>query len=1069
MEKRPTVHFSNRLEELAHSLGERLFAQGADPFASRIVLLPNHSLKLYLSSFFASHPRWSVCAGITFQTLIEGALSFCQKEKMLSSLALSFAMQQELTLLEKGKWEELDTYLKSSSESLIESKNIWLSLQLSRLFYEYGTFEGKALQKWEGKKGWKQWLWQKAHAYTSFFAEEMPKLPSTFSGQVHLFGFSHIPSHFYEFFCSIGAQIYFLSPSAFFWEDFCSDKERIFLEKKMEGKKVRLQVQEQITFFLKENHPLLANWGKVGRSLVKQLGDTESYLEELYKDPREESSSLLALLQAELLYLEGEKKEISLQDTSILCLSATSKLREVEVLLETLQEYMVSDPDLQPKDILVLCCDLDGYFPYIQMVFGSCNCPIAYSIHGLSLSLAEENAQAMQFFFSLAESRFDRAQILQFFSYPSVMKKFGWTTLEVKEWEDWIEKARVLWGWDPDHKRLCLDQVWPEKAFAGEVTEQGTWEEGLFRLIQGLAMDLDSLSLSPEEIPSSWPLVEVEWTQTELLGKFIQVLFSLKEDLRPVYQKELKTLTEWVFCVQKWIDSYFEKSRAEEALLRDLESFQLEVGEKISIPCSFTSFKRVIEAHFGKKKESFHSSHINSVKFLSMEEGASFPAKVLCALGCDEGSFPRSPPPSCLQDLKQLREMPSVPEQDRYLFLEMLLHARIALICSYQRTSKQDQKEQGPSLLIQDLMNHIDKNFFFSDSSLKPSQVLTRHHPSMNFDQKYFQKEGYKSFSPISFLSAQSYYQENKKIRAPFTCKSSKKLALEMIEIRKLESFIKNPIRFYCQERLGIFFDYVLSEEEEFFLSFPDRAQRKKEALQTGILSAISFAKAKGHLPSGPLGALATCDLKEHLDRWHEHLQSLEILPEEIFCLELSSDAKSIHKRDGKVILPPLCLERVGEPDLLITGKIDFVCNKGLIWTKRADKESLFSLYPSFLILSAIAPLIGIEPKCFLLESGRTLFFPEHDPLKYLHSYIQLYQKGWEEPCWVVQEGAWNFLSKTKEDLQQKKHNSFSSFYDPYEEWLQKREIPLDSHALCGLWKEDWDKTFNLLLQGSWE
>ena len=61
-------------------------------------------------------------------------------------------------------------------------------------------------------------------------------------------------------------------------------------------------------------------------------------------------------------------------------------------------------------------------------------------------------------------------------------------------------------------------------------------------------MDLDSLSLSPEEIPSSWPLVEVEWTQTELLGKFIQVLFSLKEDLRPVYQKELKTLTEWFLC-----------------------------------------------------------------------------------------------------------------------------------------------------------------------------------------------------------------------------------------------------------------------------------------------------------------------------------------------------------------------------------------------------------------------------------------------------------------------------------------------------------------------------------------
>jgi exonuclease V gamma subunit len=339
----------------------------------------------------------------------------------------------------------------------------------------------------------------------------------------------------------------------------------------------------------------------------------------------------------------------------------------------------------------------------------------------------------------------------------------------------------------------------------------------------------------------------------------------------------------------------------------------------------------------------------------------------------------------------------------------------------------------------------------------------------MNFDQKYFQKNGYKSYSPLSFLSAQSYYQENKTTLLPFTCKNSKKLSLQKIEIRRLEAFIKNPIRFYCQERLGIYFDHVLSEEEEFFISFPDRAQRKKEALQTGIPSAISYAKAKGQLPSGPLGTLATCDLKEHLDRWNEHLQVLGVTQEEIFCLELSQDAKDIHREAGKVILPPLVLEREGESDLLIVGKIDFVCRKGLIWTKRADKESLFFLFPSFLICSAVASCIGIEPKCILLESGKTLSFPEFDPLKCLRAYVNLYQRGWEEPCWVVQEGAWNFLVKTKKDLEQKKQSSFFSFYDPYEEWMQKREGPLEISTLCHLWKEDWDRTFQLLLQGAME
>ncbi len=72
-------------------------------------------------------------------------------------------------------------------------------------------------------------------------------------------------------------------------------------------------------------------------------------------------------------------------------------------------------------------------------------------------------------------------------------------------------------------------------------------------------------------------------------------------------------------------------------------------------------------------------------------------------------------------------------------------------------------------------------------------------------------------------------------------------------------------------------------------------------------------------------------------------------------------------------------------------------------------------------------------------------------------------------PCRVVQEGAWNFLSKAKEMQQQKNQSSFFSFYDPYEEWLQKREGSIDVSLLYSLWKEDWDRTFDLLLQGSLE
>ncbi len=420
MSKRPTVHFSNRLEELASQLGNELFKEGADPFAKRLVLLPNHSLKLYLTSFFASHPKWNVCAGITFKTLLNGALHFFSEEdlqKFPSPLALSFMVEQELTQsLEEESFSEIKHYLDPPKDQ----KRIWLAEELSCLFYDYATASGKNLSLWKEKKGWKQAIWQRVFSRCKALCEELKKEKETDSEEVHLFGFSHVPSSFYQFFCNLGMHLYFLSPSTCFWEDLCSDQERIFLEKKMEGKKMRLQVREQMTFFLKEAHPLLANWGKVGRSLLRQLGDTESYLEEEYEDPLMQNPCALTSIQSGLFELEETKRELLLGDTSLLCLSATSKLREVEALFETLQEFMLSDQSLEPKDILVLSPDLESYFPYVQMVFGAESSTIGYSVHGLSLALAEENSRALMFFFSLAESRFDRAQVIKFFSFPSV-------------------------------------------------------------------------------------------------------------------------------------------------------------------------------------------------------------------------------------------------------------------------------------------------------------------------------------------------------------------------------------------------------------------------------------------------------------------------------------------------------------------------------------------------------------------------------------------------------------------------------------------------------------------------
>lgn len=1072
MKQRPTVHFSNCLEELAEALGRELFKKGNDPFKEKLVLLPSHSLKLYLSSFFASHPKWSICAGITFKTLLDGALHLLPKDREFifpSSLTLSFAIQKELDWIEQHEidqpiFAELKEYLGSIEES--EQKRIWISEELSRLFYEYSTFEGSSLQKWIKKGGWKQILWDRIFNKSfswSVFSKTL-QTEKNANQTAHLFGFSHLPSTLYHFFSGGGSHIYFLSPSTAFWEDVCSDKERIFLEKKMEGKKVCLKVRDQLTFFLKDTHPLLANWGKVGRSLLRQLGNTESYMEEEYIDPSLREFSLLTCLQESLFLLEEEKKAIPPGDTSILCLSSTSKLREVEVLFETLQESLLLHTRVELKDILVLVPDLEAYLPYIQMVFGGEGESIGYSVHGLSSRYSSEEARAIDSFFSLAETRFDRDSVLKFLGCPLIMKKFKIKADEFNRIEQWLKEAHILWGLDPNHKIESINDSWPKDSFKGDFSLEGSWEEGINRLLKGLAMDFEPFigTLHPEEIESPWPLPCIDWTDAELLGTLAHFLSCLKEDLKPICKKERKTFSEWVFLVEKWLSFYFEEIEIGMSLVKHLKTLLKEFGQNTPSALSFFSFKRAISAFFENKKESFHSSHLNTVKFLPMELGSSYPSEIIAILGADEGSFPRTKPISCFDESKGLKETPSITEQDRYLFLELILHARKQLIISYQRMSWKDQKNQNSSLLVQELINYLHKQY---------SYEIRRDHPSMSFDQKYFQKE-VKSYSPFSFLLAKSYYLEKKRKVDPFFSSwHEKKNGIldsipKRIEIKKIQEFAKDPIRFYLKEKLGIFFEFVAPREEEFYLAASSKARIKQEAFQKGIDFALGRARARGELPLGKIGKIACDDLEADFDNWRESLSSFGLEEKDIFSLELTETAFKTEIYPRRRLMPALSVDIEGAGSVLLVGDLYPVSDKGFLWTGNSSKAYSMRWYPLSLIFACLSKTSAISADCLLLETGKTFSLPVLDPIKQLSRYLRLFLRALQEPCPIRPDWAFDFLCKTKEEVEKKRKASFYGkiFEDPYEKWISKRESFPELEILYRDWKENWDEVFSPLL-----
>lgn len=1067
--KRPTVYFSNKLEQMAECLGKELWQNGEDPFVKRTVILPHHGLKSYLSTYFARHPDWSISAGIEYKVLVEGVKGLLQPgdQRFPTEIALSFAIEQEIyKILEEEPSSEFFAELRQYVDSKENGEKVqWIACELAHLFYEYGVFESKALLYFLTQKGWKQEIWKRVFSrFPRWRALSEILCLQKGGGQelIHLFGFSHIPSHFYDFFCSFPVKFYFLSPSEMFWEDLCSDKERIYLEKKMEKGRVRLQVQEQLRFFLTKTHPLLANWGRVGRPLLARFGQMECYLEERYE--KDFAPGVLGQIQNSLLDLEDEyeeKKEISSDDLSMLCISAPSKLREVEVLLQTLQELMHGS-DIEPKDILVLTADLKAYLPYIHMIFGSAGSPFSYSIHGLFSR--KDPRMGITSFLPMIEARFDLESVLAFFALPSVMNKLDFTEQNIACFRKWFEKTHTLWGLSSAHKRYCLQKTSPTEIYLPDSLEEGTWEEGIKKLLNGLAIEDKGASFF------------IEWTQAELLGRFIQVMEKLEEELKPVYEEEKKTFVYWVSFLRRWSKSFLTITKTEEDLLEDLEALTEELQGTLDFILPFSSFVRAIENHFQQKKESFQSSYLQAVKFISLEMGSAYPAKIIYVLGCDEESFPKRQKIFCLEETTKYKETPSLSDQARYIFLELLLHARSSLVFSYPRISSQDQKPQGPCRMIEELFGYLDTRFFFSGETLKPFEVFKRNHPSLNFAKEYFQLNSKgKIFSSLSFLLAKSYYLREKQSLPIFFPSWQEKIESRenlstptIIEISKIQDFAKNPVRFYFKEKLGIYFEFSAKQDKEFFLSPLMQKKITKRALGGSLEEVIPMARKLGELPLGKLGAMAEKDLIEESRKWKKSLQGFHLQEQDLFSIELIEGVSKWEERDDRILGPALTVEVEGVGPVAIQGHLAHASTKGLLWLGKKKREEYAILWPSFLIFLCVAEKFGWEKECLFVQEGKKLSMGPKDPFDALAKYLKLYFRALQEPCPIYPKLSVALLDSNEEEWKKKMMPSSYDlgFSDPYEQWIEKRDPPPCSAHVQKEWQKDWEEVFSIFSEG---
>lgn len=1024
------IIFGNDLTLLAEKCIEELFFSPSHPFLRRMIVVPDLSVKDFLLRSLLLHPRLKLACGVQILLLNQAVMDILDSNplqekqvKIPSFLELSLVIEEQLQTPFVLKFPELLDYLNPNDEEKRRKKISALSDELARLFLRYGLYGQQFLSVWLSKEGWQQALWKEIFNKDSFWTYSIAALRARqveFHGKLILFGFSYLSLAHLSFFSRLNASLYQLSPCALFWEDQTSDKQQLFINRQIHKKPFVSHPDENYA----PPHSLLGNWGQLGREMLNTLGAFTLIEEEVYQNPKGES--LLFHLKRSLLLLD-ESNPLS-GDDSIQLHSATSKLREVEILCDALQTILhqkneEKDP-IALHEILVLSPDIVSYAPYIHMVFS--DSPFPYAIRGIPLDQTSEAVRGFLLLLQLPEKHFSLSAWLELLHCPVFMQKHHLSPEDVYQLQRWFKQAKI-------RKRLTH--------------HANSWEQGLDRLLFGL-------SIIPDENQEvdTWPLASIPQSEIDLFNRFLTLFTELEADFQSLTRH--KTPSAWLAFFLDIADKYLLADWENEPFFQELRSLAQSCQNIKERKWNFDSMKRIVD-HLAKKKSTPDASSLwQKIVFAPLQLGAIVPARIVWCLGMDEEGFPRSDRLSSLCEMHRLKRADYFPlkgDEDRFLFLEMLLHTRNYLIFSYQRLNAKDGKHQGPSLLIEELNQYVVKHG-------SPSGILKLDHPTFPFDPMYFSPDAVvKKWSSFEDLAAHVHDFPKEKNPSFFVPKEIKyPLKQKMIiDIRDLKKLARHPIQFYFNETLKIFLKEEEDEEDsEFLIPALSQAILRKKALRTSFSHLLRRIRAEGKLPHGLFQEAAVTELKEEVSALFKKLHYWGIQPEEIQTIHLS-----FSYTQGPEVMPPLAVPLGEERIAWIVGKLEDVTSKGLLFYGENELKSLIRAWPLYLIYSSLfsgnAPLL-------LTKKGEIHAFNIHNPQEELALYLNYYLLAQQTPSPLLPEWAKALLEGDREDI---KRTFSRDSEDVYINFLKRRQALSELEKGFSFWSPILKKTFTSLLK----
>ncbi|MCA5892055.1 exodeoxyribonuclease V subunit gamma [Isoptericola sp. NEAU-Y5] len=509
-------------------------------------------------------------------------------------------------------------------------------------------------------------------------------------------------------------------------------------------------------------HPLLASTARDAVELQLRLVDDDVVV--VHHAAPAPPATLLGRLQTALRTDDPDLPATDLEpaDRSVQVHACHGRARQVEVLREVLTGMFAADPTLQPRDVVVLCPDVEAFAPLITATFGAA--PDGVPVHPgqhLRVSLADRGAGVVNpvlgvlaTLLRLADGRVTASEVLDLAASEPVRRRFRLSDDDLDRWRDWAVEVGVRWGEDGARRaRFGIDPR----------VRQGTWDAALDRVLLGVAMaEEDSRYVGP-----ALPLDDVGSTDVEVAGRFAELVARLTRLLSDLDGSH--ALTHWLDVLDRavtWLtdpapDDAWQTVQARRVLgdVRAAGSGGVHDDGPASDALAGASLRledvRALLADRLAGRPTRAGFRTGALTVCSLEPMRAVPHRVVCLLGMQDGAFPRSATPDgddLLARDARLGERDRRSE-DRQIFLDALTAAHERLVVLHSGADERTGAVRPPAVPVAELLDAVDRVGRTADGRPAREQVVVRH-PLQVVGERNFVPGSLGTPGPFSFDAA---------------------------------------------------------------------------------------------------------------------------------------------------------------------------------------------------------------------------------------------------------------------------------------------------------------------------